>query len=182
MTTKNRWEMPAEFESQYYCVEAKRGREFILRLPHESDPVKAIAHFAKEKNIRFGKVHAAYMGAFRPARFLMWAPDTANPDNWHNESVAEIQNLNMLLSCAGQIGIKKNYEGTEESFVALHFVTGGAWDVPTIGGHLVEGTKTCGVMAFYVTEILGIDVLLPSPEEGMKHGDFPENWYKEIDA
>lgn len=181
METRNNWEMPAEFPGQFYSVEARRGREFVLRLPHESDPVVAIGNFAKEKNIRFGKVHAAYMGAFRPAKFLVWTPDTTNPDNWHHEQVMEIQNLNMLLACAGQIGIKKNYEGREESFVALHFVTGGAWDVPTIGGHLVEGTKVAGVMAFYVTEILGIDVLLPSSGEVAKQGDFPENWYKEID-
>jgi hypothetical protein len=35
-------------------------------------------------------------------------------------------------------------------------------------------------MAFYVTEILGIDVLLPSSGEVAKQGDFPENWYQEI--
>jgi predicted DNA-binding protein with PD1-like motif len=177
---KKEWELPAQTEEDFFSVEATRGREFILRIPHEADPIKAIENFARTKGIRFGKVHAAYMGAFKPARFLVWTPDTANPANWHHEEPMEVQNLNMLLSCAGQIGIKKNFEGEEQSFVALHFVTGGGWNVPTIGGHLVEGTKVAGVMAFYVTEILGIDVILPSPDESVKHGDFPENWYEEI--
>ncbi|MFP4492239.1 MAG: PPC domain-containing DNA-binding protein, partial [Spirochaetaceae bacterium] len=164
---KNTWEQPAQNQDDYFSVNARRGREFVVRIPHEADPIKAIENFAKEKEIRFGKVHAAYMGAFKPAKFLVWTPDTAHPENWHHEEVMEIQNLNMLLSCAGQIGIKKNFEGEEVSFVALHFVTGGAWNVPTIGGHLVEGTKVAGVMAFYVTEILGIDVLLPSYDESL---------------
>ena len=32
-------------------------------------------------------------------------------------------------------------KGKEEPFPAIHFVAGGAWDVPTIGGHLEEGAR-----------------------------------------
>ncbi len=174
------WELPAQEPTDYFDVKAGRGREFLVRLPDGADPVKAIAKFAEDRKIRFGKVHAAWMGAFRPARYLVWTPDTTNPDNWHHESPAVLENLSMLLSCAGMIGVKKNFKGDEESFVALHFVSGGGWDTPTFGGHLFEGTKIAGVMAFYVTEITDIDVIPPSKIEGMNEEYFPENWYQEI--
>jgi len=177
---KNPWELPAKSLSDYFCVKASRGREFVVRLPDGADPIEAIQKFAADNKIRFGKVHAAYMGAFRPARYLAWTPDTRNPENWHNESEAEVANLTMLLSCAGMIGIRKNYQGQEESFVALHFVSGGAWDAPTFGGHLFEGTRIAGVMAFFVTEITGIDVIPPTMEEGKDPEVFPENWYQEV--
>jgi len=177
---KNPWELPAKTPEDYFFVETGRGREFLVRLPDGADPLKAISKFAADKGIRFGKVHAAYMGAFRPAKYLKWAPDTANPENWHNESIATVENLSMLLTCAGMIGIKQNYRGEEETFVALHFVSGGAWDCPTFGGHLYEGTKIAGVMAFFVTEITGIEVIPPTKVEGKKEDGFPENWYREI--
>ncbi len=177
---KNPWELPAQKPEDYFFVETGRGREFLVRLPDGADPLKAISKFAADKGIRFGKVHAAYMGAFRPAKYLMWAPDTRNLDNWHHEEVATVENLSMLLTCAGMIGIKKGYDGKEETFVALHFVSGGAWDCPNFGGHLVEGTKVAGVMAFYVTEITGIDVIPPTLEEGEEADGFPENWYQEV--
>ncbi len=175
--SKNPWEMPAKTPEDYFCVKAGRGREFLVRLPDGADPLKAISKFASDKGIRFGKVHAAWMGAFRPAKYLVWAPDTKNPENWHNEEIATVENLSMLLSCAGMIGVKQNYQGEEESFVALHFVSGGAWDCAPFGGHLFEGTKIAGVMAFYVTEITEIDVIPPTVEDA---DGFPENWYKEI--
>lgn len=177
---KNPWELPAKTPEDYFFVEAGRGREFVVRLPDGADPVKAIAKFAADNGIRFGKVHAAYMGAFRPAKYLVWAPDTKDPENWHHEEVATVENLSMLLACAGMIGIKKNYKGEEESFVALHFVSGGAWDTATFGGHLFEGTKIAGVMAFFITEITGIDVIPPTMEEGQEEDGFPENWYKSL--
>lgn len=177
---KNPWELPAQSPEDYFFVEAERGREFIVRLPDGADPLKAISKFASDHGIRFGKVHAAYMGAFKPAKYLAWAPDARDPKNWHHEEVATVENLSMLLACAGMIGVKKNYRGEEESFVALHFVSGGAWDTATFGGHLFEGTKIAGVMAFYITEIVGIDVIPPTQEEGTDQDGFPENWYRQV--
>ncbi len=180
MADKQDWERDASHSAEYHCCEARRGREFIIRMNTGADPVLAIQQFAKEKKIRFGKVHAAFMGGFKPAKFLVWAPDTRDINNWHNESAATIQNLSMLLSAGGMIGVRVNAQGEEESFVAMHFVAGGAWDVPTIGGHLVEGTKVRGVMEAFITELLGIDVVYPSVELPGESWAFPENWYKTI--
>ncbi len=119
------------------------------------------------------------MGGLQPARFLMWSPDTSDPSNWHNESKATISNQSMILSMSGVIH-PRIMRGEEEPFPAIHFVTGGAWDVPTIGGHLEEGTIVKGVCEVFITEILGIDVLLPSdydPESDVA----PESWYKETE-
>ena len=56
------------------------------------------------------------------------------------------------------------------------------WDVPTIGGHLLEGSIVKGVVECFITEILGIDVLYPSEKPIDPHADeFPENWYQEVD-
>lgn len=178
MSPQKNWEKEASHPAEYHCCEARRGREFILRLNTGADPVLAIQEFARENGIRFGKVHAAFMGGFAPAKFLIWAPDSSDPENWHHESVATLENLSMLLALGGMIGIRKNHEGEEEAFVAMHFVTGGAWDAPTTGGHLVEGTRVKGAMEFYVTEILGIEVLLPEMDPYHIAHTFPENWYR----
>ena len=175
---KEKWEQDASKPTDYHVVEARRGREFILRLTTGADVYLAIQQFAVDHGIRFAKIHAAFMGGLQPARFLMWAPDTGDPDNWHNEAVATIQNQSMILSMSGVIH-PRIMKGEEEPFPAIHFVTGGAWDVPTIGGHLEEGTIVKGVLEIFITEILGIDVLLPSdydPESDVA----PESWYKKV--
>lgn len=178
--SKQAWELPAQTPEDYFCVHPQRGREFVVRLPDGADPLKAIERFAIDNEIRFGKVHAAFMGAFSPAKYMVWTPDTQNPDNWHHESVATTHNLNMLLSVGGMIGIKKSYEGEEQTFVAMHFVGGAGWDVGMIGGHLYEGTRVAGVMSFFVTEMTGIDVIPPTEKPGAEDDPFPENWYKDI--
>lgn len=177
---ENAWELPAKNLDDYFCVHPERGREFVLRLPHGADPLKAIEKFAVDNKIRFAKVHAAFMGAFRPAKYMVWTPDTKNPDNWHNESVATTENLSMLLTVGGMIGIKKSFEGDEQSFVAMHFVAGGAWDTGTFGGHLYEGTRIAGTMCFFVTEMLNIDVIPPTEKPGAEDDPFPENWYYDL--
>ena len=63
-------------------------------------------------------------------------------------------------------------------FPAMHYVIGGGWDVPTGGGHLVEGTMVKGVLAVFITEITGIEVILPSHD---RDKEAPESWYKEIE-
>ena len=175
----NSWELPAGNPSEYHAVEAARGREFILRLTTNADPNLAIARFAREKGIRYGKVHAAFMGAFKPCRYLMWVPDPSDPENWHREDTAVVDNLSMLCAVGGMIGIRKKKDGTEESFVAMHFVAGGGWNVPTFGGHLADGTIVCGVMQVFITELLGIEYLSPSLDPYGEADTFPENWYSE---
>jgi predicted DNA-binding protein with PD1-like motif len=175
---KEKWECDASRPTEYHVVEARRGREFILRMTTGADVYLAIQQFAKDHGISFAKIHAAFMGGLQPARFLMWAPDTSDPSNWHNESSATIQNQSMILSMSGVIH-PRIMKGQEEPFPAIHFVVGGAWDVPTMGGHLEEGTVVKGVLEVFITEILGIDVLLPSdydPESDVA----PESWYKEV--
>jgi predicted DNA-binding protein with PD1-like motif len=176
---KDVWEREAERPTDYHVVEARRGREFILRMTTGADVWLAAQKFAVDHAIRFAKLHAAFMGGLRPARFLLWSPDTRNPDNWHNESAATIQNLSMILSMGGIIH-PRFVRGREEPFPAIHFVIGGAWDVPTMGGHLLEGSLVKGVCQLFVTEISGIDVLFPHGEAPDPHAEqFPENWYQE---
>ncbi|MGD2201553.1 MAG: DNA-binding protein [Candidatus Bathyarchaeota archaeon] len=176
---KDIWEKDADEPTEYHAVEARRGREFILRLTTGADVYKAIQRFAMDHGIRFAKIHAAFMGGLKPAKFYMWAPDTSDPDNWHNESVATVQNQSMILSMSGVIH-PRIVGGEEEPFPAIHFVAGGAWDVPTIGGHLEEGTVVKGVLEIFITEILGIDVLLPSDYDP-ESDSAPESWYREVE-
>ena len=178
--TKDVWESDACTPTDYHVVEAKRGREFILRMTTGADVWLAVQRFAREHSLRFAKIHAAFMGGLQPARFLMWSPDTRDAGNWHNESAATIQNLSMILSIGGIIHPRMK-DGREEPFPAIHFVIGGAWDVATIGGHLLEGSLVKGVCEVFITEILGIDVLYPHGQVPDPHAaEFPENWYRSI--
>ena len=176
------WELDATQPGEYHQVEAQRGREFIIRMTTGADVFLALQQFAKDHDIRFAKIHAAFMGGLQPAKFLVWTPDTKNLDNWHNETAMTIQNLSMILSMSGIIHPRPVKGGGEEPFPAVHFVTGGAWDVPTIGGHLLQGSIVKGVIEFFVTEILGIDVLYPEDKPIDPHAEeFPENWYQEVE-
>ena len=178
----DKWEMDASHPTEYHVVEIRRGREFIIRMTTGADVFLAIQKFVQDHDIRFAKIHAVFMGGLQPAKFLVWAPDTKDPENWHNESAMTVQNLSMLLSMSGIIHPRPVKGGGEEPFPAIHFVTGGAWDVPTIGGHLLEGSIVKGVVEVFITEILGIDVLYPTEKPIDPHADeFPENWYKEVE-
>lgn len=173
------WERDATSPTDYHCVEVRRGREFIFRLTTGADLWLGLQKFAQDKAIRFAKVHAAFMGGLQPARFLVWAPDSRNPENWHKEAPVTISNLSMLLAAGGIIHPRIR-QGVEEPFPAVHFVIGGAWDVPTIGGHLLPGSIVKGVVELFITEVLGIEVLYPRGIMPDPHGDdFPENWYRE---
>jgi len=175
---KDPWERDAAHPAEYHSVECRRGREFILRMTTGADVYTAIQRFAKDEGIRFGKIHAAFMGGFSPAKMYMWCPDPHDPSNWHNESAASFENLSMLISMSGMIHTRL-VDGEPEPFPAIHYVIGGAWDVPTVGGHLAEGTTVKGVVEVFITEILGIEELLPSGYDPAKDGA-PEEWYKEI--
>ena len=169
------WQKPATSPKSYHMVEATRGREFIVRMMTGADPLLALAEFAKENHVRFGKVHACFMGGFQPCKYDKWTIDTVNPENWYCEREAVCANLTMVSAVGGMIGVRPDGKGGEESFVAMHFVAGGAWDAPTIAGHLNPGTLVKGSLQVYVTEILDIDVQYPAD---MKEGDpYPENFY-----
>jgi len=176
---KQRWELDASNPAEYHAVEVRSGREFILRLTTGADVYLAIQQFAKDNGIRFAKIHCSFMGGFQPAKIWMWTPDPHDPENWHNESVATIYNLSMVLSMSGMIH-PRIVKGEEEPFPAIHYAIGGAWDVPTVGGHLGEGTIVKGVCEVFITEILGIEVLLPSDYDP-NSDTAPENWYKETE-
>jgi len=171
------WMRDAQSPTEYHSVKVQRGREFILRLTTGADAWLAIQQFAIDHKIRFAKIHAAFMGGFQPIRFLVWAPDARDPSNWHYEEPLEIQNLSMILALGGIIH-PREIDGTEEPFPAIHFVTGGAWNVPTIGGHLLEGSIVKGVFEVFIQEVDGINVIYGPPEPS----GFPENWYREIAA
>jgi predicted DNA-binding protein with PD1-like motif len=176
----DKWESDASHEAEYHSVKARYGEVYILRLNTGADVYKAIQQFAKDKKIRFAKIHAAFMGGFEPIKLLVWAPDKQDPENWHNESIYTVHNQSMLLSMSGMIHLRK-VNGEEEPFPAIHVVVGGGWNVPTVGGHLAEGTIVKGVLQVFITEILGINVLYPSIilKDPLAHGA-PENWYKEV--
>jgi predicted DNA-binding protein with PD1-like motif len=84
----------------------------------------------------------------------------------------------MLIAMSGMIHTRL-VDGKPEPFPAIHYTIGGAWDVPTIGGHLTEGTIVKGVVECFITEILGIEELLPSDYDPITDGA-PEEWYKEV--
>lgn len=172
------WQLDATKPDEYHAVQVTRGREFMLRMNTGADPVLAIQKFAKDNGIRFGKVHAAYMGGFKPCKYLIWAPDTAHPGNWHHEEIAEVQNLSMLTSIGGMIGERPRRDGDGvEPFVALHFVAGAGWNVPTFTGHMVEGTIVSGCMQVFITELLDLEVEKPVDLYGISY-TYPENWYR----
>jgi predicted DNA-binding protein with PD1-like motif len=171
------WMQDARTPREYHAVRVKPSRQFILRLTTGADLWLATQQFAIDHGIRFAKIHAAFMGGLQPARFLVWAPDTRDPANWHNEEPMEISNLSMILSMGGIIHLRE-VDGAEEPFPAIHFVTGGAWNVPTVGGHLLEGSIVRGVFQVFIEEVAGIDVIYGPPDPN----GFPENWYREVAA
>jgi predicted DNA-binding protein with PD1-like motif len=178
MREKDSWERDANNPEEYHSVECRRGREFIIRLTTGADVFLAIQQFAKDKNINFGKIHAAFMGGFSPAKMFMWTPDNQDPSNWHNETAACFDNLSMLISMSGMIHTRL-VNGKPEPFPAIHYIIGGSWNVPTVGGHLTEGSIVKGVVEVFITEILGIEELLPSNYDPETDGA-PEEWYREI--
>ncbi len=180
----DKWEMDANHPTDYHVVETKRGREFIIRLTTGADVFKAIQQFAIDNHIRFAKIHTMFMGGLQPAKFLVWTPDSKDSGNWHNETEMTIDNLTMVLAMSGMIHprpVKGGLPGEEEPFPAIHFVIGGGWNAPTVGGHLNEGTIVKGVVECFITEVDGIEVLFPSNWRPVGFADeFPENWYREI--
>ncbi len=161
----------------YRSVRCTRGREWIVRIPTGEDVYQSFVQFAKDHEIKFARIHTAFMGGFEPARMLVWTPDSTDPENWHHETGMEIQNLTMLLSMSGFIHLKKNENGVVEPFPAIHYVIGAAWNAPIGGGHLLPGTISKGNLEVFVTEILGIDSL----HEDQVNVHAPENWYYEIE-
>lgn len=160
---------------QYDAVKCKRGREWILRISTGQDVYDAFQQFAIDNDIKFARIHSAFMGGFKPAKMLIWTPDTRDPKNWHNESEMVVHNLTMLLSMGGFIHLRKNDAGETEPFPAIHYIVGAAWDAPVAGGHLVQGTIAMGYLEVFVTEILGIE----SKMDDDVHQYAPENWYYE---
>ncbi|HIH89053.1 TPA: hypothetical protein HA344_07595, partial [Candidatus Bathyarchaeota archaeon] len=49
---KDTWEREATKPTDYHCVQAQRGREFIVRMTTGTDVFKALQQFAKDKKIR----------------------------------------------------------------------------------------------------------------------------------
>jgi predicted DNA-binding protein with PD1-like motif len=175
---KDTWERDATSIDQYHRVECRRGREFIIRLTTGADVYCAIQKFAIDEGVKFGKIHAAFMGGFSPAKMEMWVPDTDNAENWHMERIASFENLSMVLGMSGMIHTRLE-DGQPTPFPAIHYVIGGAWNVPTVGGHLSRGTIVKGVIECFITEILGIEELLPTGYDPQTDGA-PEEWYKEV--
>jgi predicted DNA-binding protein with PD1-like motif len=161
----------------YKLVECKRGREWIFGVSSGDDLWHALQQFALDNDIKFAKIHAAFMGGFEPAKFMIWAPDNKNPANKHHEMEYELQNLSMLLSLGGIIHLRKTTDGTMEPFPAVHFVIGGGWNVPTVGGHIHPGTIVHGNLRLFITEITGIEEFFP---EGDENSSGPEAWYRKI--
>ena len=54
---KDPWESEASKPTEYHCVEARRGREFIIRMTTDTDVYKALQQFVKDKKIKFGRIH-----------------------------------------------------------------------------------------------------------------------------
>ena len=102
---------------------------------------QALDEANKDKNIKVAKIHAAFMGGLQPTKFLMYAPDTIDPENWANESETTEEKHSMIVSMSGII----QYDGVGEPTVKIHFVNAGAWDVQPFGGHLSPGSICHGL-------------------------------------
>jgi predicted DNA-binding protein with PD1-like motif len=163
-------------KNNYKCVPYDQGRQWILRVETGNDIYEAIQKFAVDNNIKFARVHNAFMGGFEPANYLYWTPDSTDPDNWHHETMKTEHNLTMILSMSGFIHLRKTKEGNYEPFPAIHFIAGAGWNVDVDGGHLLPGTIVKGNLELFVSEILNIDVARES-EDNVNIGA-PENWYK----
>ncbi len=157
----------------YKAVRCTRGREWIFRVSTGQDVFEAFQKFAMDNHVEFARIHTAFMGGFEPARMLVWAPDTTDPENWHHESPMEVQNLTMLLSMGGLIHIRKGDNGEREPFPAIHYIVGAAWNAPICGGHLVPGTIAKGNLECFITEILDIETYLDDDV----NASAPETWY-----
>jgi len=173
------WELDARTPDDYHFVEAERGREFIIRLTTGADVFAAIQKFAIDQKIEFAKIHACFMGGLQPAKYLKWVPDSTDPENWHREDVATVTNLSMICAMGGIIHPRPGPDGKPEPFPAIHFVAGGAWDCPTFGGHLEQGSLVKGVLECFITEIKGIENLAPKVRV-YEDDEYPENWYRTI--
>lgn len=173
------WEKDAQTPDEYHQVECKRGREFIIRLTTGADVFSALQKFAIDNEIQFAKIHAAFMGGLQPAKYLVWAPDHTDPNNWHREAIATTQNLSMILALGGMIHPRPGPDGKPEPFPAIHFAAGGAWDCATFGGHLEQGSIVKGVLECFITEIVGIENVAPV-DRVYEDDEYPENWYRSI--
>ena len=173
------WELDASRPDEYHFVEARRGREFIIRMTTGADVFLGIQKFAIDNKIKFAKIHAVFMGGLQPAKYLKWIPDYKNMENWHREGCATVDNLSMVLSLSGVIHPRPGKDGKEEPFPAIHFVAGGGWDCPTFGGHLEQGSKVKGVLECFITEILDIETV-PPVERVYEDDQYPENWYRAV--
>jgi hypothetical protein len=94
--SKEWWEEEAP-PSGYLAVEAKQGRQFILRMVDGVDLIKTIQRFAMDYNISIAKIHAAFMGGLKPAKYEMWTPIPGDHSRLHEEP-ATLDNLSMILS------------------------------------------------------------------------------------
>ena len=177
------WEKDASYPEEYHDVKVERGQEYMFRLNTGADVWLATQQFAKDNYIRFARVHTIFHGGLQPARFYSFAPTGDDPEDWGNEEPVEIQNHSMVISIGGIIHPRPLEGGGEEPFPAVHFTIGGAWGVNTEGGHILPGTKVKGTVAFFITELKGIENLYPLAH---RRGDpdaeaFPESWYKEVE-
>ena len=155
------WRVPAQDPSDYHKVEVHEGRKFIIRLNTGADVNLALAKFAKDYDIMFARIHCSFQGGFQPARVMFWTPNTADPEKWDEETTATFHNLSMGMQMSGVIR-PRIYKGKAEPSAAIHYTIGGSWEVPTVGGHLADGTIVKGVCSVFVTELLGIKERLPA--------------------
>lgn len=68
-------------------------------------------------------------------------------------------------------------DGREEPFAVIRLVTDEAWNIRTIGGHLLEGSILRGAFQVFIQEVDGIDLLYGRPDPS----GFPEEWYREVE-
>ena len=171
------WRVPAVEPTDYHKVEVREGRKFIVRLNTGADVNLALEKFARDHEIMFARVHCSFQGGFQPARVLFWTPDSKDPEKWDGETAAVVHNLCMGLQMSGVIR-PRIYKGEDEPSAAIHFTIGGGWDVPTVGGHLDDGTIVKGVCSMFITELLGIKERIPA-SYNPESDDSPPVWFIE---
>lgn len=171
------WRVPAEKPTDYHKVEVREGRKFIIRLNTGADVNLALAKFAEDHDIMYARIHCSFQAGYQPARVMFWTPNTVNPEKWDGETTATFNQLSMGMQMSGVIR-PRIYKGKAKPSAAIHFTIGGGWDMPTVGGHLADGTIVKGVVSVFITELLGIKERIPACYDPESE-DRPPVWFIE---
>ena len=129
-------------------VELKNGRTFVIRVAHNSELVRSITDFVKEKEIEKGFFTA--IGALKNAKLAYYEQQK------HEYTTLALENPHEIASCIGNVSLREG-----EPFLHAHIVLADK-DGSTRAGHLLEGTVFAAEV--HLQELIG-PKLVREPDE-----------------